>query len=70
MMIGERVEEFVRTWEKRRLGTLPPIDMRVACQSCGVQVMGDVTLQFTGRGLLCGECADKGKDGTGETNLK
>ena len=62
--VEERVKEFVETWEKRKSGELPPIDMRINCQSCGIQVMGDDTLQFTTRGLICKGCLDKGGHGT------
>jgi hypothetical protein len=62
--VEERVKEFIETWEKRKSGELPPIDMRISCQSCGVQVMGDDTLQFTIRGLICKGCLDKGEHGT------
>jgi len=58
--IEERVREFVLTWEKRRSGELPPIDMRITCQSCSAQVIGDDTLQFTTRGLICKGCLDRG----------
>lgn len=61
--IEDRVKGFVLVWEKRKAGELPPVDMRVTCQSCGIQVMGDDTLQFTRRGLVCKGCLDNGKSG-------
>lgn len=62
--IDQRVKGFLEIWEKRKAGELPPIDMRVTCQSCGGQMVGDNTLQFTTRGLLCKGCLDKGEHGT------
>jgi hypothetical protein len=68
--VEERVKEFIEIWEKRESGELPPIDMRISCQSCGVQVMGDDTVSFTTRDLICKGCLDKGEHGTGKNNLK
>jgi hypothetical protein len=31
--IEDRVKGFIDVWEKRKTGELPPIDMRVTCQS-------------------------------------
>ncbi len=61
--IQERVEGFIKTWERRKAGELPAVDMRVSCGSCGVQVMGDNALQFTSRGLICKGCLGKGEHG-------
>jgi hypothetical protein len=63
-VMQERVEQFIEVWKKRKAGELPAIDMRVGCQSCGVQAMGDDTLQFTERGLICKGCLAKGEHGT------
>jgi hypothetical protein len=63
--VEERVKGFIEVWEKRKTGELPPADMRVTCQSCGIQVMGDDTLQFTRRGLICKGCLKKENDGHG-----
>lgn len=54
--IQQRVKGFIETWEKRKRGELPPPDLRVTCQSCGIQVMGDNDLRFTAKGLICGDC--------------
>lgn len=61
--IEDRVKGFIEIWEKRKTGELPPVDMRVTCQSCGIQIMGDNALQFTARGLICKGCLDKEKHG-------
>ena len=63
--IEDRVKGFLETWEKRKAGELLPVDMRVTCQSCGAQVMGDGTLQFTRRGLVYKECLDRGPEPIG-----
>lgn len=62
--VEDRVKDFIEVWEKRKAGELRAPDMRVTCQLCGTQIMGDDTLQFTRRGLICKGCLDKGKDGT------
>ena len=62
-LIEDRVREFVETWLKRKTGELSAIDMRINCQSCGVQVIGDDAVSFDKRGIICRECWDKGKDG-------
>lgn len=54
--LDERVMGFISDWEKRKTGELPAPDLRVTCQSCGVQVMGDNALRFTAKGLICGDC--------------
>ncbi len=56
--IDERVRGFVDVWERRKSGELSALDMRVICQSCGVQVMQGEPVAFTVRGLLCKECAN------------
>ena len=61
--IEEQVRDFLETWAKRKVGELPAIDMRVTCEACGVQVMGDDGVEFTTRGLICKRCLDKGKVG-------
>jgi formylmethanofuran dehydrogenase subunit E len=60
-IIDERVKNFLQVWAKRKAGELPAIDMRVTCESCGVQVMGDDAVQLTTRGLVCKRCLDNGK---------
>ncbi len=57
--IAERVKGFIEVWEKRKAGELPQPDLRMNCQLCGVQVMGDEAVQFTRRGLLCASCMEK-----------
>ena len=37
--IGDRVEVFFETWEKRRTGEMPEIDISATCEPCGVQVL-------------------------------
>jgi hypothetical protein len=61
--VEDRVKGFIEVWERRKAGELPPVDMRVTCQSCGIQVMGDDTLQFTRRGLICKACLDRVEHG-------
>ena len=63
--IQDRVKVFVETWERRRSGELPPVDLRVTCEVCGKVVMGDDTVQFTRRGLICNGCLDKGETRSG-----
>ena len=60
--IEEPVREFLSTWQKRKAGELPPIDMRVTCSVCGCQVIGDEAVQFTTKGIICKGCLDKGED--------
>ena len=62
--VEERVREFLETWAKRKTGELSAIDMRVNCQSCGVQVLPGESAAFDKRGILCRECWDKGNHGT------
>ena len=56
----DSVREFLSTWAKRKTGELPPVDMNVSCGTCGAQVMGDETVQFTTKGIICKGCLDKG----------
>ncbi len=58
--MSEVVEEFLRTWARRKSGALPPIDLTVECSSCGAKVMGDGRVEFTQKGLVCETCYRKG----------
>jgi len=67
--IEDRVKEFLDTWEKRRTGELPGVDMSVICESCGVQVIGGETV-FAARGLLCQRCSQGDPTQKGEGVMK
>ena len=56
----DTVNEFIQTWQKRKEGILPPVDLRVSCSHCGNEIIGDSKIQFTKDGLLCLSCF-KGK---------
>jgi hypothetical protein len=58
----ETVREFLETWQRRRSGALPPVDLRVSCSSCGVLIVGDARVEFDKAGLMCESCFKKGKD--------
>ena len=50
------LEEFLDTWEKRKSGALPPVDLKVTCSLCGVPIVGDARAEFGKEGLLCESC--------------
>ncbi len=58
--LDQTVKEFLETWAKRKSGALPPVDLTVACSSCGAKIMGDGKVEFTSKGLVCGSCIKKG----------
>lgn len=61
--IDERVTGFILDCEQRKQGILPPVDLGVECSICGSKIIGDDTLQFTKRGILCSRCLNNGKHG-------
>ncbi len=58
--LDQVVSQFLDTWTKRKSGALPPVDLRVQCVLCGLQVMGDNKVEFTPKGLVCESCFRKG----------
>jgi len=56
MASKETILEFLRTWEKRRTGELPQPDLTVTCSMCGVQILGDMRIEYGKTGLVCGTC--------------
>ena len=56
MNLEDYVEEFCRVFRLRKEGKLPPVDLRVFCQVCGNQIMGDETIDFTEKGIVCRNC--------------
>jgi hypothetical protein len=57
--MNESVNEFLRTWEKRKMGLLPAVDLRVSCAKCGCEIMGDARIEYGKTGLLCESCFKK-----------
>ncbi len=57
--LDQTVKEFLETWAKRKSGILPPVDLRVQCVSCGLQVMGDNKVELTPKGIVCESCFKK-----------
>jgi hypothetical protein len=58
--LAQTIDEFLRVWQKRKSGALPPVDLRVSCTSCGCQIIGDARIEYGKPGLLCEECFRKG----------
>lgn len=57
--MNESVDEFLKTWQKRKTGALPPVDLRVSCAKCGSEIIGDDKVKFTTKGLVCESCLKK-----------
>ncbi len=56
MNLDDVVKEFCRVFKMRQGGKLPPVDLRVSCQQCGHEIIGDETVDFTEKGILCKDC--------------
>ena len=54
--LDQTIKEFLETWERRKTGALPSVDLKVACSTCGCQVMGDDRVEFGLLGLVCESC--------------
>ena len=63
--IDDRIKGFLKIWEDRKSGILPPVDLVCHCQVCGAPAMGDDALQFTRMSLICKGCLNKESHGDG-----
>lgn len=59
--VDQTVKEFLYTWSRRKCGDLPPVDFKISCCRCGIEVIGDSQVAYSVDGLLCEACLTEGK---------
>jgi len=63
-VIEARVNEFLTTWNLRKSGELPAVDLKVSCCKCATEIMGDDRVEYSIDGLVCTCCLIEAKVST------